>query len=80
MGAGLSAILREYREMTGNPSDRDLVVLSRVGRPMRRANFRKRVWRPALVRAGLLGAVIETTDGRWRAEWPAADGIEGRPR
>ncbi|GIL29509.1 tyrosine-type recombinase/integrase [Actinocatenispora comari] len=76
MGAGLSAILREYREMTGNPSDRDLVVLSRVGRPMRRANFRKRVWRPALVRAGLLGEVHEAAEGRWRGAWPTADGIE----
>ena len=37
--------------------------------PFRRSNFRRQVWRPALVRAGLLGRVVESAT-RWRATWP----------
>lgn len=75
MGAGLSAILREYREML-SAQDKALVVANRNGGPMRRANFRKRVWRPALVRAGLLGSITETDGGAWRATWLDANGDE----
>jgi integrase len=42
--------------------------------PLRRTLFRARVWRPALVRAGLLGDVAELEPDRWRASWPDATG------
>ena len=37
--------------------------------PPRRTLFRSRVWRPALVRAGLLGKVVRESAKRYRAEW-----------
>ena len=43
---------------------------------MRRTLFRARVWRPALVRAGLLGAVAQVEPGVWRGTWTDADGVE----
>ena len=39
------------------PDHDDLVFPSRGGGPLRRNNFRRRVWLPSLVRAGLLGRV-----------------------
>ena len=47
-----------------------------AGGPLRRTLFRSRVWRPALVRAGLLGAVAETGPGKWHATWTDAAGVE----
>ena len=38
---------------------------------MLQSNFRRQVWRPALVRAGLLGHVPEIAPDRWRGTWPA---------
>jgi integrase len=35
----------------------------------RRTLFRSRVWRPALVRAGLLGKLTRIDDDTYRAEW-----------
>jgi integrase len=52
-----------------------LVFPSRSGGPLRRNNFRRRVWLPSLVRAGLLGQVVEL-DGGWKATWRAATGRE----
>ncbi len=40
-----------------------------AGGPLRRTLFRSRVWRPALVRAGLLGDVTKTDAGTWRGMW-----------
>lgn len=49
------------------------VFANEVGGPLRRTLFRSRIWRPSLVRAGLLGSV--TADGdKWVAEWTDADG------
>ncbi|WP_238449070.1 tyrosine-type recombinase/integrase [Micromonospora sp. 4G55] len=48
----------------------------RVGRPLRRSNFRRRVWLPSLVRAGLLGQVVNTGPHRHRATWPDREGVE----
>ena len=42
--------------------------------PPRRTLFRSRVWRPALVRAGLLGTVRHSGPGTWSASWPTSDG------
>jgi integrase len=43
---------------------------------MLRSNFGRQVWRPALVRAGLLGAVTETGPRRFRATWRDREGTE----
>jgi integrase len=44
--------------------------------PLRRTLFRSRVWRPALVRAGLLGKVIREDDKTYRAVWQDEHGLE----
>ena len=44
-------------------------------RPLRRNNFRRRVWLPSLVRAGLLGSVTEL-NGRYEARWQPRTGKE----
>jgi integrase len=44
--------------------------------PLRRTLFRSRVWRPALVRAGLLGKVIREDDKSYRAVWQDEHGLE----
>jgi integrase len=51
----------------------ELVFPSRGGGPLRRNNFRRRVWLPSLVRAGLLGGVA-AADGGFRAEWRDSSG------
>ncbi|MBM0257082.1 tyrosine-type recombinase/integrase [Micromonospora sp. 4G55] len=43
---------------------------------MLRSNFRRQVWRPSLVRAGLLGQVTESGPFKFRATWPDRDGVE----
>ncbi len=58
------------------PDGRGLVFGTRTGTPLRRSNFRRQVWRPALVRAGLLGEVTERGPDRWRAAWRDAEGAE----
>lgn len=58
------------------PDGRALVFGTRTGTPLRRSNFRRQVWRPALVRAGLMGEVSERGPGRWRAAWRDAEGVE----
>jgi integrase len=53
-----------------------LVFPSRGGAgPLRRNNFRRRVWLPSLVRAGLLGRVTEHKDG-YRASWRDGAGCD----
>lgn len=44
-----------------------------VGLPLRRGLFRSRVWRPALLRMGLLGEVTEMDD-KFEAVWMDVDG------
>ncbi|MEU8259337.1 site-specific integrase [Micromonospora sp. NPDC048999] len=58
------------------PASRSLVFHDRVDRPLRRSNFRRRVWLPSLVRAGLLGQVLKTGPHRYRAVWPDREGVE----
>jgi len=48
-----------------------------VGKPLRRTLFRSRLWRPALVRAGLLGEVTERDGHRFEGRWTDDDGIAG---
>ena len=69
--------LRTRREMLGyEPDGRELVFCDRLGGALRRSNFRRRVWRPALVRAGLLGKVVETGPYRFWASCPDTSGVE----
>ncbi|MFI7192868.1 tyrosine-type recombinase/integrase [Nocardia nova] len=64
--------LRDY--MRQHPQGQHgLVFTNEVGGPLRRTLFRSRVWRPALVRAGLLGEVSEV-DGKYEAVWMNAEG------
>jgi integrase len=44
------------------------IFANEVGAPLRRTLFRTRIWRPALVRAGLLGDVVRV-DGGFDAAW-----------
>ncbi|WP_433787555.1 tyrosine-type recombinase/integrase [Actinomycetospora sp. CA-101289] len=54
--------------------DHGLVFPNAVGKPLRRTLFRSRVWRPALVRAGLLGEVAETDGHKFEGRWADEDG------
>jgi integrase len=69
-------VLVEHRALV--PSTRwqgvDLVSSTLSGTPVSRSVFRARVWRPALVRAGLLGAVEARGDGRVCASWTSEAG------
>ncbi|MFF5054020.1 hypothetical protein ACFY1S_12645 [Micromonospora sp. NPDC000663] len=73
-------LVDELRQQGGptSPDGRALVFADRDGGPQRRSNFRRRVWLPSLVRAGLLGRVTEVAPGRWMATWPDRDGREQR--
>ncbi|WP_244200444.1 tyrosine-type recombinase/integrase [Micromonospora arborensis] len=73
-------LVDELRQRRGaaSPDGRALVFADRDGGPQRRSNFRRRIWLPSLVRAGLLGRVTEGAPGRWLAVWPDRDGREQR--
>jgi hypothetical protein len=58
--------LREWPALAGEP-----VFANEVGAPLRRTLFRSRIWRPSLVRAGLLGAVVTAGD-KIEAHWTDA--------
>jgi integrase len=51
-----------------------LVFTNEAGMPVRRTLFRSRVWKPSLVRAGLLGKIVEVGPKSFRAEWTDKDG------
>lgn len=52
------------------------VFTNTAGGPLRRTLFRSRVWRPALVRSGLLGKVVQEGEDQWRAIWSDRAGLE----
>ncbi|WP_019873983.1 tyrosine-type recombinase/integrase [Sporichthya polymorpha] len=52
------------------------VFTNSAGGPVRRTLFRTRVWRPALVRAGLLGGLAQLADGTWLGTWSEPSGDE----
>jgi integrase len=54
--------------------DHGLVFANQVGKPLRRTLFRSRVWRPALVRAGLLGHLTPAGPHRYLAGWTDTTG------
>lgn len=71
--AQLRARLGQYAT---EPKPEALVFATREAGPLRRSNFRRQIWRPALVRAGLLGKVAEVSPDRWHAKWTDATGME----
>jgi integrase len=71
----LRAELQRHRGLT-NASETDRVFTNQAGAPMLRSNFRRQVWRPSLVRAGLLGCVAEVGPHRFRATWHDREGVE----
>jgi integrase len=50
------------------------IFTNQAGGPVRRTLFRARVWRPALVRAGLLGRINQVDEHIFRAGWDDARG------
>ena len=71
-------ILREHLTRC-RPGVAGLVFPNQVGMPLRRTLFRTRVWRPTLVRAGLLGTITKLDsciDGhnQYRATWTTHNG------
>jgi hypothetical protein len=52
------------------------VFADEVGAPLRRTLFRTRIWRPALVRAGMLGAVVEIGPREWEGQWTDHAGVK----
>jgi len=72
--AWLVESIRQHREHFPL-GDRGLVFPNSVGKPLRRTLFRSRVWRPALVRAGLLGKLTAVDEETHRAEWQDSDEV-----
>jgi integrase len=71
----LVTLLREHLERYPR-GEAGLVFANQVGGAYRRTLFRTRVWRPALVRAGLLG-LVEPDGGKFCGEWTDAAGGRG---
>jgi len=71
----LVALLREHLEHYPR-GEAGVVFANQVGGAYRRTLFRTRVWRPALVRAGLLGHV-EPDGDKFHGEWTDAAGLPG---
>jgi len=74
----LILILQENTARYG-PGRARLIFPYQVGMPLRRTLFRSGVWRPTLIKAGLLGTVTEleaVTDSgdRYRASWTTDTG------
>lgn len=65
--------IREHLDRWPTPPQAP-VFANAVGAPLRRGLFRSRVWRPTLVRVGLLGKVVPV-DGGVEAHWVDDDGI-----
>lgn len=63
----LLPILRHHLD-TWPTAPNSPIFANEVGAPLRRSMFRRRVWRPSLVRAGLLGKVAPDGEA-FRAEW-----------
>ena len=61
-------IIREQRDQYPVPAEAPVFV-NGVGKPLRRALFRPRVWRPALVRAGITLTLTVIGDNTVRAGW-----------
>lgn len=51
------------------------IFTSPTNGPLYRGTFRTYTWRPALVRAGLLGSITPQSDGRYLASWTDTSGL-----
>jgi integrase len=78
MPAWLVSVVREHRRLWPTSSDQPIFA-NEVGAPLRRTLFRSRIWRPSLVRAGLLGAVV-VIDGGFEAQWTDDAGAKSAER
>jgi integrase len=58
------------------PTHTGEVFANQAGGPLRRSTWRRRVWRPALVRAGMLGKVVQESPKQFRATWQNDAGDE----
>jgi integrase len=67
--------LKEHRARYGEGPAGE-VFINNAGGPVWRTVFRTRVWRPALVRAGLLGKVVQEGRERYKATWRNSVGRE----
>lgn len=65
-------MLEEYRKQYGTGPAGE-VFINEAGTPLRRTLFRSRIWRPSLVRAGLLGWVEMEAD-KFLGSWPTVAG------
>jgi integrase len=72
--AFVAELLVAHRRLYADGSG--LVFTARSGQPLCRGTFRARIWRPSLVRAGLLGKVVEAGADKYLARWPDRDGKE----
>jgi integrase len=74
---GVAALLKGHREQY-NTGPAGEVFTTEVGTLLRRTLFRSRIWRPSLVRAGLLGNITEDRAGHpqqpFIASWPTSEG------
>jgi integrase len=79
MPAFLVDALRSHQgRLDPDPEPTALVFGDRLSGPLRRSNFRRRAWLPALVRAGLLGNVTEAGAYKYQARWRDQDcGVVG---
>lgn len=58
------------------PGASGLVFTSRSGAAVRRTTFRAKVWRPSLIRAGLLGKIVEVGERKVMVHWHDGNGRE----
>ncbi|MGH3517053.1 MAG: tyrosine-type recombinase/integrase [Haloechinothrix sp.] len=75
----LVTMLRQYLEEYPS-SDGALIFTNEAGGALRRTLFRSRVWRPSLVRAGLLGEVKIYVNEPFEAIWTDQDGNKSAQR
>lgn len=73
----LAPILREHTQHHP-PGQHGLIFTNTAGTPVSRTAFRARIWRPSLVRAGLLGQITPASGGRFHARWTDRNGQEQR--
>ncbi|MEU4801225.1 site-specific integrase [Actinosynnema sp. NPDC023587] len=57
------------------PNADGLIFTNEAGGPLRRTLFRSRVWKPSLVRAGLLGEILPDGDG-FEGRWSDDQGVK----
>ncbi|MEU7903333.1 tyrosine-type recombinase/integrase [Actinoplanes sp. NPDC049118] len=68
-------LLKAHADLV-TPGPSGEIFTNEAGGSMRRTVFRAWIWRPALVRAGLLGQVTQVGPREWRATWRDRDGNE----